>query len=145
MRHLRRNVLLLAALATIGCRESTTPSSSPIYYSLSNVNGQRLPVVLISPIPEQDVTLISSAIFLFGDGNGVFVDRLRGQSTVEADYRTTFKYQVSGSTITINSCSGGASCHFQGAVNGLTLNLARGVRLQDNAPLLYSYQRWLPD
>jgi hypothetical protein len=145
MRHLRQNVLLFVALATIACRESTTPSSVPVQYSLNNVNGERLPFVLLSPIPEQDVTLVSSTLFFFGDGNGVFVDRIRDQSTVETDRRTTFKYQLSDGTIRINSCSGDASCDFQGVVSGLTLNLNRGIRLQDNTPLLYSYHRWLPD
>jgi hypothetical protein len=137
--------LLLAALATIACRESTTPSQPPIPYSLNTVNGQRPPVVLISPIPERDVTLISSEVFLFDDGNGVFVDRLRDQTTVETDHRTTFKYQLIGSTITINSCSDSAGCDIQGVVSAVTLTLPRGVRPQDNSPLLYNYQRWLPD
>jgi hypothetical protein len=145
MRHLRQSVLLLAALATIACRESTTPSQPPIPYSLNTVNGQRPPVVLLSPIPEQDVTLVSSVLFLFSDGTGVFVDRLRDQTTVETDRRTTFKYQLTGSAITIKSCSGDPGCDFQGVVSDLTLNLNRGVRLQDNSPLLYNYQRWLPD
>jgi hypothetical protein len=145
MRHLRQSVLLLAALAMIACRESTTPSSLPTWYSLNNVNGQRLPLVLLSPIPEQDVTLVSSVLFLFSDGTGVFVDRLRDQTTVETDRRTTFKYQLTGSAITIKSCSADPGCDFQGVVSGLTLNLNRGVRLQDNTPLLYNYQQWLPD
>ena len=144
MRHLRQSVMLLAALATIACRESTTPSVAS-QYSLNSVDGQRLPFVLLSPIPEQDVTLVSSALFLFSDGHGSFSDRLRDHTTVETDHTTTFKYQLIGSTLLINSCSDDPGCAFQGVVSGLTLSLNRGKRLQDNTPLLYNYQRWLPD
>jgi hypothetical protein len=138
-----QKAMMLAALVTIACRESTSPSLAGSFF-LASVNGQQLPATVYSN-PIETKVVISAMLTFMANGNVVLVERQRFTSPTNATETTAtsaLKYQLSGNTVTIGPivCANDLNCvsSFKGELTGSTLSLNLGV--SQTTPLIYLFQ-----
>src|SRR3990170_7277128 len=97
------NRMLPLFAAVIACTDSLAPRDVAGSYFLESINGQNLPVV-IGPIPEETITVLSGGIALHEDGNAVTVERRREVSdNVPSENNYTFEqsFHLDGNRIRI--------------------------------------------
>jgi hypothetical protein len=126
-----QSILPLLA-AVIACNDSLAPRDVAGVYFLERINGQNLPVV-IGPIPEETITVISGEIALYEDRNAVTVERrreVRNNIPSENNYVFEQRFELDGNRISIgprSPCPPNANCvEITGVITDSILTLEIG-------------------
>lgn len=136
--------LVLAAIASSACHDTSAPPALPANYMLVSVNGRPLPAI-ISPIPESP-TVLDGTLFLDGAGNAVVRDHQRVMiAPGEVTYTTNYTYTISDNKIQFHiDCPINALCARTpiGTFVGthLLVDMSGGIN-----NLVYEYMLVMPD
>ena len=96
MQLFRKTAVAIAAVAAIGCRDTSAPLQ-PMQYGLIAVDGRPLPT-FISPIPEGP-TVLSGTFVLDGGSHASANELRRDMSGNEYTFEARYRYTVSGNVI----------------------------------------------
>jgi hypothetical protein len=141
---LRKIAVVGTAVVALGCHDPAGPPTLPAVFSLSSIDGRRLPTPL-SNFPESPVVTYGS-VFLGADGNASITEN-RQTMTAPGEVSTTsnYTYTIRGNMIEFHlDCPPTAFCSAPpvGVFNGLHLYLSFKA---PDGNLTYDYQEGVID
>jgi hypothetical protein len=144
MRLLSRTLVASLGVLAVGCSDSTGPALSERVFILQSINGQPLPAIL-SPIPEETVSVLSAALFFRTNNEVVWTEVRREASNNvprEVTYASTLDYRRMGDRVVIGAntiCRGIDLCPFsEGTLTDSGLSLTVGS-FSPTIPIIYEF------
>jgi hypothetical protein len=98
-----QKVVVLLAVATLGCSDSLSPRAVSGFYELQSVNGQPLPVEL-SAIPEESMSVTGGSLILTPEGYATTLEhreQVDQNGTTFISFSGLFTFELDGNEITL--------------------------------------------
>jgi len=111
MRLSSQKVLLLLAVSSIACRDTTAPATITRQFVLNDINGRTLPTYQ-SPTPGLAITIVSGSLVLDNAGTAVMTENRIDTDEVARTSTVSYTYRIIGSQLVFEPipCPGGAMC-----------------------------------
>ena len=137
-----QKALLLLAVSTLACHDSSGPPAVIGRFVLNDINGRNLPTYL-APTPGLTPTIVWGALALDESGNAVMTEHRIEWNGVETTNTVTYIYKINGNDIEFEltpPCPINAICAAppKGTItsSGISLEIGR----YDSQAIVYSYR-----